>query len=63
MFPWDSIVGLALSDVVVDHPPVLPVLFKEMGDLEDVRHCLCSEDQPGMSSDKIFTELFLTVPF
>lgn len=56
-------VGLALDDVVVDSPPVLPVLFKETGDLEDVRHCLRIEDQPGMPSNKVFTEFILTVPF
>lgn len=56
-------VELALGDVVVDGPPVLPVLFKESGDLEDVRHCLRIEDQPGMSSDEVFTEFILTVPF
>lgn len=63
VFVWDCIVGLALGDVVVDGPPVLPVLFKESGDLEDVRHCLRIEDQPGMSSDEVFTEFILTVPF
>lgn len=61
--PMEHIVGLTLSDVVVDSPPVLPVLFKETGDLEDVRHCLRIEDQPGMSSDKVFTGFILTVPF
>lgn len=55
-------VGLALDDVVVDSPPVLPVLLKETGDHEDVRHCLRDEDQLGMSSGKVFTEFILTVP-
>lgn len=34
------VMELALDDVVVDGPPVLPVLLKETGDLKDVRHCL-----------------------
>lgn len=53
---------LALGDVIVDGPPVLPVLLKETGNLEDVRHRLCPEGQLGISADKEETEPMLTVP-
>lgn len=56
-------VRLALGDVIVDGPPVLPVLLKGTGNLEDVCHCLRSESQPGVSSsDPVQPGLMLTVP-